>query len=166
MCTKLLLQPRRFSFKRKQKHRGMLSFNSANQFLTFGGSGLMILKPVHLTGQQIFRFKLFLKRASRKSDRTRRFVWFNAFPHLPLTRKPLNVRMGKGKGKLEAWFTNVSGGTTLVEFKNLRKGRSSYFMKQMTHKLGVPTKHLFATENLHFSFPIRTSKKIFFKTFW
>jgi hypothetical protein len=42
--------------------------------LHFGGAGLMILKPVHLTSNQLFRFKLFLKRASKKSDRTRRFV--------------------------------------------------------------------------------------------
>jgi ribosomal protein L16/L10AE len=73
--------------------------------------------------------------------------------------------MGKGKGKLECWFTNISGGSVLIEFKNLRKGRSSFFMKQMTHKLGVPTKFLYST-NFYFNFPIKRSKSIFFKTFW
>jgi len=75
--------------------------NNTKFLLNFGGSGLLILKPVQLTAIQIFRFKLLLKRASRKSERTRRFVWFSAFPHLPITRKPNGIRMGKGKGKLE-----------------------------------------------------------------
>ncbi len=163
----MLLQPRNFKYKRKQKSRTLLSFNNSylKKNLNYGGAGLMILKPVHLTASQLFRFKLFLKRAMKKSDRTRRFVWFLAFPHLPLTKKPNGIRMGKGKGKLECWFTNVSGGTILMEFKNLRKGRSSFFMKQMTHKLGIPTKFIYST-NFYFNFPIKKSKNIFFKTFW
>lgn len=163
----MLLQPRNFFYKRKQKNRSLFSFNNSSlkRSLNFGGAGLMVLKPVHLTANQLFRFKLFLKRAAKKSDYTRRYVWFLAFPHLPLTKKPKGVRMGKGKGKLECWFTNISGGSILIEFKNLRKGRASYFMKQMTHKLGVPTKQLFST-NFHFNFPIKNSKHVFFKTFW
>ena len=51
--------------------------------------------------------------------------------------------MGKGKGKLECWFTNVRGGVLLIEFKNLRYGRSKYFTTQMTRKLGLKTKTLF-----------------------
>jgi large subunit ribosomal protein L16 len=99
----VLLQPRNFIYKRKHKGRSLLTFNNSlpTKNLTFGGAGLMILKPIHLTSNQLFRFKLFLKRAVKKSDYTRRFVWFLAFPHIPLTRKPNGVRMGKGKGKLE-----------------------------------------------------------------
>jgi hypothetical protein len=72
----LLLQPRNFYYKRKQKSRSLLSFNSSylKKKLNFGGAGLMILKPVHLSASQIFRFKLFLKRAIKKSDKTRRFA--------------------------------------------------------------------------------------------
>ena len=157
----MLLQPRTFTFKKKQKSRTLMSFNNSylNKTLNYGGAGLMVLKPVHLTSSQLFRFKLFLKRSMKKSDYTRRFVWFLAFPHLPLTRKPNGIRMGKGKGKLECWFTNISGGSVLLEFKNLRRGRSSFFMKQMTHKLGVPTKFIFST-NFYFNFPIKTSKNV------
>ena len=163
----MLLQPRNFYYKRKQKNRSLLNFNNSylKKKLNFGGSGLMILKPVHLSASQIFRFKLFLKKAVKKTDKTRRFAWFLAFPHLPLTKKPNGIRMGKGKGKLECWFTNVSGGSILIEFKNLRKGRSDFFMKQMTHKLGIPTNFLYATSN-YFNFPLNNSKTIFFKTIW
>lgn len=99
----MLLQPRNFFYKRKQKSRSLVSFNNSSlkKNLNFGGAGLMLLKPAQLTANQLFRFKLFLKRSARKSDRTRRYVWFLAFPHLPLTKKANGVRMGKGKGKLE-----------------------------------------------------------------
>lgn len=145
----------------------MLTFNSQNsQFsLTFGSAGLRLLRPAQLTSEQIFRFKLYLKKASRKSDITNRFVWFLAFPHLPLTKKPTGTRMGKGKGKLECWFTNVSGGSTLVELKNLRYGRSKYFLRQMTHKLGLSTKFVFNTRTF-FSMPLKFSAKVFFKVTW
>ena len=167
LCVYLLLQPRTFNYKRKQKNRSLLEFNNLyfKKNLNFGSAGLMLLKPVHLTANQLFRFKLFLKKSCKKSEKTRRFVWFLAFPHLPLTRKPNGVRMGKGKGKLECWFTNISGGSILIEFKNLRSGRASFFMKQFTYKLGVPTKHIFST-SFFFNFPIKNSKKVFFKTFW
>ena len=99
----MLLQPRHFVYKRKQKNRSVLSFNSNynQKYLRFGSSGLFLLRPAQLTSEQIFRFKLFLKKASKRSDYTRRFVWFHEFPHLPLTKKPNGTRMGKGKGKLE-----------------------------------------------------------------
>lgn len=72
----MLLQPRNFSYKRKQKNRSFLSFNNSSlkKNLNFGGAGLMVLRPVHLTANQLFRFKLFLKRAGKKADYTRRFV--------------------------------------------------------------------------------------------
>lgn len=161
----MLLQPRNFIYKRKQKGRSLLYFNSTARGLRFGGAGLKVLKPVQLTAKQMFKFRLFLKRASRKSDYTRRFVWFNAFPHLPLTRKPVGIRMGKGKGKLQCWFTNVSGGTMLIEFKNLRKGRARLFMSQMTHKLGVPTRHVFANTEYVVA-PLNASKRSPFRVFW
>ena len=94
------LQPRYFLYKRKQKNR-KLYFFKINKKLIFGAAGLCLLNPVHLTAKHLNKLKLFLKKASRKSDYTKRFVWIKAFPHLPLTKKPAGTRMGKGKGKLE-----------------------------------------------------------------
>ncbi len=162
----MLLQPRHFSYKRKQKSRRDLVFKvSKSPILNFGSAGLIILQPLHLTANHLFRFKLFLKRASRKSDYTKRFVWLHAFPHLPLTRKPTGTRMGKGKGKLECWFTNVQPGVAFVEFKNLRRGRSLYFIRQLTHKFGINTKAFFIN-NSRISLPLSISKNFFFKTHW
>ncbi len=71
----MLLQPRTFTYKRRQKQRKCLTFNN-NFFnkLNFGSAGLMILTPIHLTANQLYRFKLYLKRASKKSESTKRFV--------------------------------------------------------------------------------------------
>jgi len=73
--------------------------------------------------------------------------------------------MGKGKGKLKCWFTNIRGGSIIIQFKNLRLGRSLLFMKQLTYKFGIPTKYLFNT-NSFFTYPIKNSKLVLFKTFW
>ena len=69
----LLLQPRRFKYKIKQKNRSFRSFNY-NNALTFGDAGLMLLRPISLTAHHMFRLKLFLKRAARKVDKTRRLL--------------------------------------------------------------------------------------------
>lgn len=146
----MILQPRHFTYKRKQKNRtthwSKINFLTPFNVLKYGDAGLRLLQSAQLTASQIFRFKLFLKRASRKSDITNRFVWFNAFPHLPLTKKPTGTRMGKGKGKLECWFTNLQGNIILIEFANLRYGRAKYFMTQLTHKLGLKTKKIFSQQ--------------------
>ena len=162
------MQPRYFKYKRKQKNRKFYFFKSNyNKYLNalyFGSAGLLLINPVILTSQQIFRFRLFLKRSARKSDYTNRFFWFNAFPHLPLTKKPTGTRMGKGKGKLECWFTTLPGGIILIEFKNLRYGRAKYFMTQMTHKLGLKTKKIFNTSKL-INAPYSFYKKTLYKNF-
>jgi len=74
ISVKMLLQPRFFTYKRRQKQRKCLSFRSRNKLLIFGGAVLLLLSPVHLTANQLFRFKLYLKRASRKPDKTYRYV--------------------------------------------------------------------------------------------
>ena len=72
----MLLQPRNFFYKRKQKNRSLLSFNNYNlkNKLNFGNMGLMNLKPLQLTSNQLSKFKLFLKRAAKKPDHTRRII--------------------------------------------------------------------------------------------
>jgi large subunit ribosomal protein L16 len=159
----LPLQPKTFKSKKRQKNRKLLQFHY-KKFLRFGDSGLLILRPILFTSIQLSRLKIFLKRASRRGDKTRRKIWFHLFPHLPLSKKPANVRMGKGKGKLKTWFVNLRGGNTLVEYRNVRHGRILYFFRQMSYKLGVKSVFLFS-HNRFFSFPFRNDKKVFFKSY-
>lgn len=161
----LQLQPRNFFFKRKQKSRKFYYFKKTLAACRFGGVSVILLNPVFLTAKNLFRLKLFLKRASRKSDYTRRFVWINAFPHLPLTKKPTGTRMGKGKGKLECWYTHVHSGVSLFEFKNLRPGRSLYYFKQLKHKLGVNLKLRFQLIG-QIPLPVSLSRSVRMKVHW
>lgn len=132
----MLLRPRKFSHKNVFKRRVILKPRDQISVFNFGTQSLCISKNVALTSQKMFRLKLILKKGSRRTDKTSRKLWFNAFPHLPLTKKVIGSRMGKGKGKLNSWFTVLTSGNTLFEFKNLRQGRFLYFSKQIEAKLG------------------------------
>lgn len=131
-----MLQPRKFKYKTRQKKRS--AHTPSTPRLAYGTMSLILLRPFRISAKRIFRLKLFLKRSSRKSDFTRRAFWVSIFPHLPLSRKPKGMRMGKGAGKLSTWYTQIRSGKTLVEFKNLRLGRAAYYSKQVAHKLPVP----------------------------
>lgn len=133
----MILQPRKFRYKSRQKSRSAHTPSSTK--LSYGTVGLVLLRPLRISAKRIFRLKLFLKKSSRKSDITRRAFWVSVFPHLPLSRKPKGMRMGKGAGKLANWYTQIRAGKLLVEFKNLRYGRAEYYSKQVMHKLPVPS---------------------------
>ena len=131
----MVLRPRKFDykniFKRRRFRRAL-----ANK-LQYGQFGVRVLQPIQLTSKQIFRYKIFLKKAVRKADKTVRKAWFNAFPFLPLSRKVEGSRMGKGTGKLAGWIADLPSGINIVELKNLRTGRAEYYCHQVRHKLPV-----------------------------
>ena len=133
----MLLQPRKVKYKFRHKRRRVPIFRLRS--LLYGDVALVILKPLRVSSKGFFRLKLFLKRSVRKSDITKRAFWLALFPHLPLSKKPKGMRMGKGVGKLATWHTIVSGGTLLLEFKNLRKGRALYYTTQVSKRLTIPT---------------------------
>ena len=137
----MLLQPRKFRFKSRQKCRSTLLWRDTK--LVYGDCGLKTLQPLRMSSRQIFRLKVMLKKAIRKPDYTRRAVWFNVFPHLPLTKKSKGMRMGKGAGKLNAWQSQMRGGVFVYEFKNLRKGRAVHFFKRTRVKLPTSTQIIF-----------------------
>jgi large subunit ribosomal protein L16 len=136
----LLLCPRKFKFKNVQKNRYFRYYRKSS--LQYGQYGIKVLQPFRLTNRHIFRHKLFVKKASKRSEKTYRKMWFNAFPHTPLTKKPEGSRMGKGKGKLATWVAQVNAGVIIVEFKNVRSGRAKYYLKQLAFKLRVKSRIL------------------------
>lgn len=132
----MLLKPRKFSHKNRFKRRIFIRSGYKLPSFRFGTQSLRLATNVLLTAQKMFRIKLLVKKSCRRADKTSRKLWFNAFPHLPLTKKVVGSRMGKGKGKLNSWFTIVHAGNILFEVKNLRKGRFDYFSKQIKSRLG------------------------------
>ena len=143
----MMLQPRKFKFKTRQKRRSATA--ASKPTLLYGSLALVLTRPMRISAKRIYRLKLFLKRSSRRSDITRRAFWISVFPHLPMSRKPKGMRMGKGVGKLSTWYTQIRSGKSLIEFKNLRLGRALYYSRQVSHKLPVPTViHRLPTRNL------------------
>mgnify|MGYP002003169040 CR=1 FL=1 len=129
------LRPRKFTFKNRHKRRSLINFKKTT--LSYGNFGLRILQPLWVNSKQVFRYKLFIKKSARRADKTSRKVWFNLFPHLPLTRKVEGSRMGKGKGKLAGWVAQLAPGVNMFEFKNLRPGRAKYYFQQVQYRLPV-----------------------------
>ena len=111
-----------------------------NVCLCFGMMGLKILTPLFINSKQIFKYVLYLKRSSRKTTKTKRNYWLQAFPNMPLTKKANGLRMGKGKGKRILWYTIVTSGTILIELKNARFGRMLWYLKHFSFFLNAKLK--------------------------
>ena len=163
----MVLQPRKFKFKLKQKKRRInYRFKTQPQNLRFGQLGLILTKPLFINSKKMFRLKLFLKKSARRTDKTSRKVWINTFPHIPLTKKVIGSRMGKGKGKLSIWFNKLSTGVIFIEVKNLRPGRAKYFLKQTQNKLKSSSKIIFSLSSAITLHKPLGKGSISYQTFW
>lgn len=149
-----------------QKNRLFRKTFSGKNSLSYGDSGIQLTQPCLLTSKKLFRFGLFLKKGSRRADKTSRKVWLRAFPHLPLTKKVAGSRMGKGKGKLSDWYSKIPQGSIFVEYKNLRRGRSKYFLNQIRYRLSPNSALIYKFSTTKpISLPLNCSKKVPFQNF-
>lgn len=131
----MVLQPRKFKYKLRHKHRALNYNFRSKHVLSFGQIGLSLTKPLRINSKKMFRLGLFLKKSARRSDKTLRKVWINTFPHIPMTKKVIGSRMGKGKGKLSIWYNQLTTGVIFIEMKNLRLGRALYYLRQVKGKI-------------------------------
>lgn len=159
----MVLRPRKFIYKSKFKRR--LFKTGINSNLSYGHIGLKVLQPLQFNSKQLFRLKILVKKSAKKSDKTRKHVWLNTFPHLPLTRKVAGSRMGKGKGKLSGWVSRTTSGINLVEFYNLRHGKAMYYCKQVKHRLPVKSRVISIYNFTKVQTVVNHSKKISWQTF-
>ena len=105
-----MLQPMRTKFRKAHKGRIHGTATSAVQ-LAFGQFGLKALEPERLTARQIEAARRAMTRHMKRSGR----VWIRIFPDVPVSKKPLEVRMGSGKGTPELWVVRVKPGRILFE---------------------------------------------------
>ena len=105
-----MLQPMRMKFRKAHKGRIHGSASSAVS-LAFGQFGLKALEPERITARQIEAARRALTRHMKRSGR----VWIRVFPDVPVSKKPLEVRMGSGKGTPELWVARVKPGRILFE---------------------------------------------------
>jgi large subunit ribosomal protein L16 len=110
----MLLQPRKTKYRKQQKGR-VRGKASRGYTLAFGDYGLKVLEGGWLTAQQLEAGRVAIVRTARKGAK----VWIRVFPDKPLTKKPAETRMGKGKAPVEGWVAVVKPGTIIYEISGV-----------------------------------------------
>ena len=109
-----MLQPARTKYRKMQKGRMPgKAYRGSN--LTYGEFGLMTLQPGWLTSRQIEAARIAMTRHVKRGGK----IWIRVFPDKPVTKKPLEVRMGKGKGSVEYWVAQIQPGKVLYEIEGV-----------------------------------------------
>lgn len=108
----MLLKPRISKFAKAHKGR-VSAIYKTSQNLVLGSIAIIALQPSRLTASQIAAVGLTLKRALKKDGE----IYWRVFPHIPASSKPAEVRMGKGKGSNDYWYTRIQPGAIILEIK-------------------------------------------------
>jgi len=110
----MLLQPKKTKHRKQQKGR-VRGKASRGYTLAFGDYGLKVLEGGWLTSQQLEAGRVAIVRTARKGVK----IWIRVFPDKPITKKPAETRMGKGKGPVEGWVAVVKPGTIIYEISGV-----------------------------------------------
>ena len=130
----MFLQPKRSKFKKVRK--GKLSkFNFRSNKLKFGTIGLKAAESGTISARQIEAARQSI---TRKIDRKGK-LWIRIFPSLPVTTKPTEVRMGKGKGSVDFWASKVAGGKIIFELCGVNESIAKNAFKTGSAKLPIQT---------------------------
>jgi large subunit ribosomal protein L16 len=130
-----MLQPKKT--KHRKAHKGRIKGNAQRgAMISFGSFGLKALEPIWLTNRQIEAARQALTRHMKREGN----VWIRVFPDKPITRKPQEVRMGKGKGNLEFWAAVVKPGLILFEAEGVPMQVAKEAFELAAQKLPIKTK--------------------------
>lgn len=130
-----MLMPKRVKYRRQ--HRGRMKGKAkGGTEVTFGDYGLIALEPAWITSRQIEASRIAMTRFMKRGGR----VWIKIFPDKPYTAKPLEVRMGSGKGALEGWVAVVKPGKVLFEVAGVEEDVAREALRLASHKLPIKTK--------------------------
>lgn len=132
-----MLQPKRTKHRKAQKGR-IREVAKRGTTIAFGSFGLKALEPIWLTNRQIEAARQAMTRAMKREGN----VWIRIFPDKPITRKPLEVRMGKGKGNPEFWAAVVEPGRILFECDGVPVTVAKEALELAAQKLPIKTKFI------------------------
>lgn len=132
-----MLLPKRTKFRkvRKGKIRGVAT---SGNYIAFGDYALQAQGHERITSRQIEASRQAMTRYIKRGGK----IWIRIFPHTPVTRKPLDVKMGSGKGSPEFFVAKVRPGTILFEMQGVTEEIAREAMRLAAHKLPVKTKFL------------------------
>jgi large subunit ribosomal protein L16 len=136
-----MLSPKRVKFRKMFKGR-MTGLSHRGSEISFGHYGLMALEPGWVSARQIEAARVALTRHIKRGGK----VWIRIFPDKPITKKPAETRMGKGKGSPELWVAVVKPGRVMFELEGVTREVAESAMALASAKLGVKSKFVFREE--------------------
>ncbi len=129
-----MLQPKRTKYRKVHKSRNRGLSQVANQ-VSFGEFGLKATGHGHLTARQIESARRAITRYVKRGGK----LWIRVFPDKPITKKPIEVRMGSGKGNVEFWVAPVQPGRMLYEIEGITEAQAREAFRLASAKLSVQT---------------------------
>lgn len=130
-----MLMPKRVKYRKKQ--RGKMKGNAqSGNFVAFGKYGLKAIESGWITSRQIEASRVAITRHVKRGGK----VWIRIFPDKPVTKKPAETRMGKGKGSPEYWVAVVRPGRVMFELEGVPHELAKEAMRLASHKLPIKTK--------------------------
>lgn len=130
-----MLQPKKTKYRKA--HKGRIHGNAKGGFeLAFGAFGLKALAPDRITARQIEAARRCIARHMKRQGK----VWIRIFPDVPVSKKPLEVRMGSGKGSPEFWACRVKPGRIMFELDGVSKEIAKEALELAAAKLPIKTK--------------------------
>ena len=139
-----MLQPKKTKYRRQQKGKMKGNAQRGNQ-LAFGSFGIKALEQAWITGRQIEAARQAVTRHMKREGQ----IWIRIFPDKPITKKPAEVRMGKGKGAPEAFVAPVTPGRIILEAEGVPYEIAKEALRLAAQKLPIPTKFVVRRDFVH-----------------
>ncbi len=130
-----MLMPKRVKFRKQQRGK-MKGKAQRGATVSFGDHGLKTLEPAWITSRQIEACRVAITRKMKRDGK----VWIRIFPDKPVSKKPLETRMGKGKGAPEFWVAPIKPGRIMFEVSGVSKELALEALNLASHKLPIKTK--------------------------
>lgn len=138
-----MLSPKKVRWRKVQKGRTKGTAYRGSD-VSFGDFGLMALQPGRLTSRQIEAARVAMTRHIKRGGK----VWIRIFPDTPVTKKPAETRMGKGKGSPEEWVAKVKPGRVLYEMDGVAEEVAAEAFRLAAHKLPIKTRFVVRSREL------------------
>ena len=132
-----MLQPTRTKYRKAYKGR-IHGYASRGQILNYGAYGLKAMQPDRIMSKQIEAARVSLTRYMKRTGK----VWLRIFPNIPVSKKPVEVRMGKGKGAPEFWACRVKPGRIIFEIDGVSESVARVALYKASTKLPIKTKFI------------------------
>lgn len=136
-----MLMPSRTKYRKVRKGR-IRGVATSGNYIAYGDFALQAQGHERITSRQIEASRQAMTRYIKRGGK----IWIRIFPHIPVTKKPLDVKMGSGKGSPEFFVAKVKPGTILFEMQGVNEATAREAMRLAAHKLPVKTKFLVRDE--------------------